>query len=181
MAIQVLGGHGYIRESGVEQLYRDGRIATLYEGTTGIQALDLLGRKVLGSQGKSLLLFTKNLHKLCQLEKGNSEHKEMINQLAAYTKEWPKLTQTICMKAMRDHDEVGAAAYDYLMYCGYVTLAYFWLDMSIKANALLVESEHDEAFLKSKINTAVFYFSRLLPRAESHKSALLTGTESLKL
>jgi len=178
LAIQVFGGHGYIRESGVEQLYRDGRIATLYEGTTGIQALDLLGRKVLGSQGKSLLLFTKKLHKLCQLEKANPVHKEMIEQLAGYTKEWPKLTQTIGMKAMRDHEEVGAAAYDYLMYCGYVTLAYFWLEMSIKATELLAASSN-VSFLNAKIHTASFYFSRLLPRADAHKSALLSGTETL--
>jgi len=178
LAIQVFGGHGYIRESGVEQLYRDGRIATLYEGTTGIQALDLLGRKVLGSQGKSLLLFTKQLHKLCQLEKANPVHKEMIEQLAGYTREWPKLTQTIGMKAMRDHEEVGAAAYDYLMYCGYVTLAYFWLEMSIKATELLAASSN-VSFLNAKIHTASFYFSRLLPRADAHKSALLSGTETL--
>jgi len=183
LAIQVFGGHGYIRESGVEQLYRDGRIATLYEGTTGIQALDLLGRKVLGSQGKSLLLFTKKLHRLCQLEKANPVHKEMIEQLAGYTKEWPKLTQTIGMKAMRDHEEIGAAAYDYLMYCGYVTLAYFWLEMSIKATKLLAADDvhQSDTFLKSKIRTASFYFSRLLPRAEAHKYSLLSGAATLML
>ena len=65
-AIQIYGGHGFIKESGVEQLYRDGRISTLYEGTTGIQALDLLGRKVLGIQGKSLLAFTKQIHVFCK-------------------------------------------------------------------------------------------------------------------
>lgn len=189
LAIQVLGGHGYIRESGVEQLYRDGRIATLYEGTTGIQALDLLGRKVLGSQGKSLLLFTKKLHTLCQSEKGCRSHEKMLDQLAMYTKEWPKLTQSVGVKAIKNHEEVGAAAYDYLMYCGYVTLAYFWLLMSIKATRLLAASAADtltdepqnEALLKSKINTASFYFARLLPRADAHKNALLSGAEILAL
>lgn len=184
LAIQVFGGHGYIRESGVEQLYRDGRIATLYEGTTGIQSLDLLGRKVLGSQGKSLLLFTQRLHRLCQQEKGNTAVKPMVDQLAHYAKEWPQLTQSIGIKAMKDHDDVGAAAFDYLMYSGYVTLAYFWLGMAVHATQLLASeytTSYSEAFLTSKIRTASFYFTRLLPRAEAHKKAMLAGVETLEL
>ena len=184
LAIQVFGGHGYIRESGVEQLYRDGRIATLYEGTTGIQSLDLLGRKVLGSQGKSLLLFTKKMNYFCQLEKDNQPFKAMIKQLAGYTKEWPQLTQTVAVKAIKDHEEVGAAAYDYLMYSGYVTLAYFWLQMAISSANLLESStdpEYSEAFLNSKIRTASFYFARLLPRADYHKQALDAGSDVLAM
>lgn len=188
LAIQVLGGHGYIRESGVEQLYRDGRISTLYEGTTGIQSLDLLGRKVLGTQAKSLLLFTKKIHRLCQLEKDNQAVVDMVKSLSVYAKEWPQLTQSIAIKGMKDHEEVGAAAYDYLMYSGYVTLAYFWLTMAINASSLLENSSNDQsgrgfsrAFLTSKMRTASFYYSRILPRAESHRQVLLSGADHLSL
>lgn len=188
LAIQVLGGHGYIRESGVEQLYRDGRISTLYEGTTGIQSLDLLGRKVLGTQAKSLLLFTKKIHRLCQFEKDNPSIAHMVKPLSGYAKEWPQLTQSVAIKGMKDHEEVGAAAYDYLMYSGYVTLAYFWLTMAINASRLLEGQDRvqqaesfSRAFLTSKVRTASFYFSRILPRAESHRQALLSGSGNLSL
>ncbi|WP_250654718.1 acyl-CoA dehydrogenase C-terminal domain-containing protein [Alkalimarinus coralli] len=188
LAIQVFGGHGYVRESGVEQLYRDGRISTLYEGTTGIQSLDLLGRKVLGTQAKSLLLFTKQIHRFCLLEKGNQPFSSMVKTLLDYAKEWPQLTQEIGIKAMKSHDEVGAAAYDYLMYSGYVTLAYFWLSMAVRA-ARLMESKptkqqggnYGDEFLNAKIRTASFYYSRLLPRAESHRKAMLSGEDALLL
>ncbi len=188
LAIQVLGGHGYIRESGVEQLYRDGRISTLYEGTTGIQSLDLLGRKVLGTQAKSLLLFTKKIYRLCQLEKDNQAILHMVKPMVGYAKEWPELTQTVAIKGMKDHEEVGAAAYDYLMYSGYVSLGYFWLTMAVNASKLLAEQPHTQpnngfsrGFLTSKVRTASFYFSRILPRAESHRQALLSGSENLSL
>jgi len=193
LAIQVFGGHGYICESGVEQIYRDGRIATLYEGTTGIQALDLLGRKVLGTQGKSLLVFTKKLHRFCQQQQDNQAFSSQLAQLAHYTQEWPQLTQSLGLKAMKDHQEVGAAAYDYLMYSGYVTLAYFTLLMAVTAQGLLdpllledqVEDQtanhYSEAFLNAKIRTAHFYFARLLPRADAHKASLQSGEATLAI
>jgi len=183
-AIQVYGGHGYVKESGVEQLYRDGRISTIYEGTTGIQALDLLGRKVLGTQGKSLLSFTKLIHSLCQNHKGNSVMSQQLATLSHYSKEWPDLTMKIAEKGMRDADEVGAASYDFLMYSGYVTLGYFWLKMAITAQDILDgnrQSTHcnQPEFLEVKINNARFYFDRILPRALSHKVIMLSGKDSL--
>jgi hypothetical protein len=188
LAIQVFGGHGYIRESGVEQLYRDGRISTLYEGTTGIQALDLLGRKVLGTQAKSLLLFTKKIHHLCQREKDHQAFDNIVKTLSGYAKEWPQLTQKIAIKGMKDHEEVGAAAYDYLMYSGYVILAYFWLTMALNASHLLEDQSGEDPingysreFLTSKLRTASFYFSRILPRAEAHRKVLLSGSDGLRL
>jgi len=184
-AIQIYGGHGFIKESGVEQLYRDGRIATLYEGTTGIQALDLLGRKVLGSQGKSLMSFTKIIHKLCQTQKDNHELSDCISILSAYSKEWPEITMNIGGKAMHDRDEVGAASFDYLMYSGYVTLAYFWAKMACTAQDILdgkkesVSSEVNKDFLEAKVNNAKFYFERILPRALGHKAMMQAGKGSL--
>ena len=180
-AIQVYGGHGYIKENEVEQLYRDGRIATLYEGTTGIQALDLLGRKVLGDQAKALLLFTKKIHKLCNsILDDSSSSKELVSlaeAMAPYSKEWPQLAQQVGMKALQDHDEVGAAAYDFLMYSGYVTLGYFWLYSALKAYQQ--SSELDSQLVASKLKTANFYVARLLPRTSTHRTSLLSGKANL--
>jgi len=184
-AIQIYGGHGFITESGVEQLYRDGRISTLYEGTTGIQALDLLGRKVLGSQGKSLLAFTKIIHKLCLSQENNESLSSYVASLSSFSKEWPELTMKIGSKAMKDPDEVGAASFDFLMYSGYVTLAYFWLKMAATAQEILngqrdsISGKIDRGFLEAKVMNAKFYFDRILPRALSHKAIMLAGKDNL--
>lgn len=189
-AIQIHGGHGFIKETGVEQLYRDGRIATLYEGTSGIQALDLLGRKVLGTQGKSLMSFTKMMH---LLSKENSHYDEssdigkLLKTLKSYSKEWPEITMQIGAKAMKNPDEAGAASFDYMMYSGYVVLAYFWAKMAITAQDLLdskneqIKAELPIGLLKSKVTHALFYFERILPRAFSHKAAMLAGNDCLEL
>jgi alkylation response protein AidB-like acyl-CoA dehydrogenase len=193
-AIQIHGGHGFIKETGVEQLYRDGRIATLYEGTSGIQALDLLGRKVLGNQGKSLMSFTKMMYVLCKENSHIDKDSELGKQLAtlkSYSKEWPDITMKIGAKAMKNPDEAGAASFDYMMYSGYVVLAYFWAKMAITADLLLNKdtvNDHQvrndslgKDFLETKLNNSRFYFERILPRAESHKSAMLSGNDSLKI
>ena len=185
-AIQIHGGHGFVKESGVEQLYRDGRIATLYEGTTGIQALDLLGRKVLGTQGKSLMLFTKMMHKLCKENEGSEQQAQLLTVLKTYSKEWPDLTMQLGGKAMKNPDEVGAASFDYLMYSGYVTLAYFWAQMAIISQQILDGKREaksatvNEDFLKDKIANATFYFERILPRANAHKQSMLSGWVNLQ-
>ncbi|GKW49950.1 acyl-CoA dehydrogenase C-terminal domain-containing protein [Halomonas sp. NCCP-2165] len=177
--VQVFGGHGFIQEWGMEQLVRDARITRLYEGTTGIQALDLLGRKVLMSQGESLKVFTKEIHKFCQAEEGNSALAEFVRPLAKLNAEWGELTMGIGMKAMADREEVGAASVDYLMYSGYVTLAYLFARAARQAQATLAEGSEDAAFYRGKLNTARFYFERLLPRTRSHKQAIEAGAESL--
>ena len=106
----------------MEQLVRDTKIACIYEGTTGIQALDLLGRKVLMTQGASLRNFTKQIHKFCQAEEGNAELAHLIKPLAEINKEWGDLTMKIGMAAMKNRDEVGSASVDYLMYSGYAVI-----------------------------------------------------------
>ncbi len=180
-AIQTYGGHGYIRENGVEQIYRDGRISTIYEGTTGIQALDLLGRKVLADQAQTLLVFTDQINTLCETVIDDQASPisliAMAKQLTLYTREWLELTEEIANKALHNPNEIGAASYDFLMYSGYVSLAYFWLDM---ANTARVPNEHfTQAFLQSKIKTARFYFDKLLPKAKSHRLTLQSGADSL--
>ena len=172
--MQVFGGHGYIREWGMEQLARDARIAPIYEGTNGIQALDLLGRKVLGSQGKLLRGFTKIVHKFCGAQAEHPQFKAHVTQLNQLNQEWGELTTKVGMAAMKNPDEVGAAAMDYLMYSGYIILAYLWLRMAIAA-----QSQDDAAFTQAKLATCDFYFKRLLPRTTTHRAAVEAGSECL--
>ena len=177
--MQILGGHGFIAEHGMEQIVRDTRIATLYEGTTGIQALDLLGRKVLMSQGEALKKFTKVIHKFCQANKDNDDMKEFVEPLSALNSEWGELTMQVGAKAMQNRNEVGAASVDYLMYSGYVTLGYFWALMAKTAQQKLSEGTTEKDFYNAKVKTARFYFAKLLPRSAGHKATMLTGAESL--
>jgi alkylation response protein AidB-like acyl-CoA dehydrogenase len=178
MGIQIYGGHGFIREWGMEQIVRDARIAMLYEGTTGIQALDLLGRKVLGSGGKLLLGFTKIIEQFCE-ENTADEDAEFIKVLKAYNEEWLALSMKIGEAAMQNPDEAGAAAVDYLMYSGYVTLAYFWARMAVIARKKVEAGDGDVSFYEAKLQTARFYYDRLLPRTQGHKDMMLSGAENL--
>lgn len=177
--LQVFGGHGYIAEWGMEQNVRDCRIATIYEGTTGIQALDLLGRKVLMTQGATLRRFTKIIHKFCKENKGDKRLKPYVSALDKLNSEWGDVTLKIGMKAMRNKEEVGAASVDYLMFSGYVVLAYFWARMAATAQTKLDQGTDEEGFYKAKLQTATFYYERLLPRTKAHVEAMLSGADNL--
>lgn len=177
--VQVYGGHGFIREWGMEQIVRDTRIALLYEGTTQIQALDLLGRKVLQTQGAMLRNFTKLVHKFCEANKDNADLQKFIQPLAAVNKEWGDLTMRIGMKAMQNPSEVGAAATDYMMYSGYAVMAYLWAWMSKVALDKLAAGEGDAAFYQAKLKTAEFYFKKLLPRTKAHADIIDGGLDVL--
>jgi len=175
LAMQCFGGHGYIQEWGVEQNVRDARIAMLYEGTTGIQALDLLGRKVLMTQGETLKRFTKIIHKFCQANT-QEDMKEFVEPLAVLNKEWGDITMHVGLAAMNDPEEVGAASVDYLMYSGYVSLAYFWSKAVLTA---ITSDTLDSERASSKIKTARFYFKRILPRTRSLVETIKSGAGDL--
>jgi alkylation response protein AidB-like acyl-CoA dehydrogenase len=179
LGLQCFGGHGFISEWGMEQNVRDCRISMLYEGTTGIQALDLIGRKVLGSGGELLRTFTKDVHQFCKEQGDNAEMKEFIEPLAALNKEWGELTMHIGTKAMENPDEAGAASVDFLMYSGYVTLAYLWARAALKSQSTLAAGTSEEAFYKAKITTARFYFQRILPRTTTCVGGIKAGASSL--
>ncbi|WP_165855454.1 acyl-CoA dehydrogenase C-terminal domain-containing protein [Marinobacter sp. JSM 1782161] len=179
LGMQVFGGHGFISEWGMEQNVRDARIGMIYEGTTGIQALDLLGRKVLMSQGESLKGFTKQVHVFCKENADNEQLKEFVEPLQALNKEWGDLTMKVGMTAMKNRDEVGAASVDYLMYSGYAVFAYLWARMAKVALDAMAEGTSEEAFYTAKVQTARFYFKRLLPRTKGHAESMLAGADSL--
>jgi len=177
--VQVFGGHGFIAEWGMEQIVRDTRIALLYEGTTGIQALDLLGRKVLMTQGAALKNFTKLVHTFCKENADNEGLSQFVGQLTSLNREWGDITMKVGMNAMKNRDEVGAASVDYLMYSGYTCLAYFWAKMAAVAQQKLAEGTTEEAFYKTKLQTAKFYYDRILPRTLSHAQMISAGSESM--
>jgi len=174
-ALQCYGGHGYIAEHGMEQLARDARITTLYEGTTGIQALDLMGRKTMQLQGAGLKVFLGMVQRFCEQQVGNAMLAEFIGPLMEKAQEWQALTIAIAKRAGGDPEEIGAAAYDYLFYSGYVVLAYWWARSVAAADA----SSHPQAFKDAKRETARFYYARLLPRTLAHRAAIESGTAPL--
>jgi len=179
LGVQVYGGHGFIAEWGMEQIVRDTRISLLYEGTTGIQALDLLGRKVLMTQGESLKNFTKMVHLFCKENADNDSMKQFIEPLGKLNKEWGELTMKIGMSAMKNRDEVGAASVDYLMYSGYACMAYFWAEMAAVAQKALASGSLEKGFYEAKIQTARFYFKRILPRTLGHAEAIAGGSDCM--
>jgi alkylation response protein AidB-like acyl-CoA dehydrogenase len=128
--LQVFGGHGYIREWGMEQYVRDARINMIYEGTNTIQSLDLLGRKVLGDNGKKLKKFGKLVAAFIEEEGVDEAMQEFVNPLADLGDKVTKLTTELGMKALGNADEVGGAAVDYLRVCGHLVFAYFWARMA---------------------------------------------------
>jgi hypothetical protein len=158
--LQVFGGHGYIREWGMEQFMRDARINMIYEGTNTIQSLDLLGRKVLGDNGAKLKKFGKLVSDFIEEEGTNEAMQEFVNPLADLGEKVTKLTTEIGMKAFQNGDEVGAAAVDYLRVCGHLVFAYFWARM---AKVALAKVDGGDPFYKAKLVTARFYFAKLLP------------------
>ncbi len=178
LGLQVFGGHGYIKEWGMEQIVRDTRISTLYEGTTGIQALDLLGRKVLSDRGKMLRFWTRIIHRFCR-DNDKKKMQEFIRPLRRHYREWGSFTRKLGLKAYKNRDEVGAAAYDYLMYAGYVSLAYFWAKIADAAYTQLEQGTEDPAFYQGKIKTARFFYKKLLPRAKMHKEVMLSGAKTV--
>ena len=172
---QVFGGHGYIREWGQEQLVRDVRITQIYEGTNGIQALDLMGRKVVASGGAYYRLFSGEIRQF--IATAGSELDEFAKPLAAYLDQLDGLTEWVLEQAKGNPNEIGAASVDYLNAFGYVAYAYMWALMARAAKA----GEGDEAFYSAKLGTARFYFARLLPRVTSLVASVKAGSESLYL
>jgi len=180
-AVQIHGGHGFIAETGVEQYVRDTRITLIYEGTTQIQALDLLGRKILRDQAKVLLDFIGEVNAFCAAEKANEAITSLVERLETLMREWGELTLEVGARIQQNLDELGAASVDYLMYCGYVTVAYFWARMAKVASEKLAEGEGRarDPFLQGKLKTARFYYERVLPRVEGLATCIRAGAPSL--
>lgn len=176
LGVQVYGGHGYIREHGMEQLIRDGRIFTLYEGTTGIQALDLLGRKLLKMQGGQLGPIAEEIQAFID-QHPNSPYVDTLRQ---HLHQWQQLSQELAAKAQQNPEEIGAASVDFLMFSGYVLLAWLWARMAeVATQQLDADGPRGKNFYRAKQKTAEFYFNRILPRAAIHAATLRSGADNL--
>jgi alkylation response protein AidB-like acyl-CoA dehydrogenase len=179
LAVQIHGGAGFIRETGVEQLMRDARITPIYEGTNGIQSLDLLGRKVFGTGGKSVQMMVERIREAITKFGPLPEVTPMATELGKRLDQWGKLTMELGGAAMKDREEVGAAATDYLAFSGYVCLGWCWLAAAGVAAKKLAEGAPDADFYKAKLVTARFYFDRILPRCDAHAAAARAGAAGL--
>jgi hypothetical protein len=179
LAVQVHGGHGFIRETGVEQLMRDARITPIYEGTNGIQALDLLGRKVFGTGGKSVQMMTARVREAIERFGGLPEVAPLAAELGRRLEQWGRLTMDLGAAAMKNPEEVGAAASDYLQVSGYVCLGWCWLAAAGVAAKKLAAGDAEADFYKAKLVTAKHYFDRLLPRIDAHAAAAKAGAAGL--
>jgi alkylation response protein AidB-like acyl-CoA dehydrogenase len=168
---QVFGGHGYIREWGQEQLVRDVRIAQIYEGTNGIQALDLLGRKVVANGGAALRLFASEVRDFAHAHVSPFGERlvEALERLEA-------LSGWLLEQAKGDPNSVGAASVEYLHLFGYVAYAYMWARMAAVAQT---SQSEDDAFYSGKLATAEFFFARLLPRTLSLEASIRAGSQPL--
>jgi alkylation response protein AidB-like acyl-CoA dehydrogenase len=174
--LQVFGGHGYIREWGMEQMLRDARINMIYEGTNSIQSLDLLGRKVLHDGGAKLRRFGKLVQDFIEQHGTSADMSEFVTPLADLGDKVQKLTMEIGMKAMSNPDEAGAASVSYLRVAGHLVFAYFWARM---ARVALDHAKGGDPFYRAKLATARFYFQRLLPETAYHIRAARSGAKNL--
>ena len=176
--MQVFGGHGYIKESGMEQFVRDARINMIYEGTNTIQALDLLGRKILGNNGATLKKFGKLVAALVEEEGVNEKMAEFINPVAYLGDKMGKLTTELGFKGFQDADEVGAAAVDYLRVAGHLVFGYLWARMAQVALREIAAGNTDPFYL-AKLQTARFYFAKLFPETASLMLTARAGAKVL--
>ncbi|CAM3988565.1 acyl-CoA dehydrogenase C-terminal domain-containing protein [Ectopseudomonas alcaliphila] len=172
---QIFGGHGFIREWGQEQLVRDCRITQIYEGTNGIQSLDLMGRKIVGSGGSFYKHLADEIKVFVASADANLD--EFTKPLAAAVQNLDELTAWVLDRAKGNPNEIGAASVEYLHVFGYTAYAYMW---ALMARAALGKEGQDE-FYASKLGTARFYFARLLPRIHSLSASVKAGSESLYL
>ncbi len=175
LGLQVYGGHGYIADNGMEQIVRDGRISTVYEGTTGIQALDLVGRKVLASGGKLLHALTAEIAEWCAKRRSDIRLDPFVARLEEATARWEDITGVMSERAIQNLDELGSASVDYTLYGGYTLLAWMWA----RSAEVALDADDDSPLHRAKIETARFYFDRILPRLNAHEAGVLAGAESV--
>ena len=176
--MQVFGGHGFVKEWGMEQFVRDNRINMIYEGTNTIQSLDLLGRKVLGNNGATLKKFSRLIGALIAEEGVNEQMAEFINPLAYLADQMTKFTIELGFKGLQNPDEVGAVAVDYMRVAGHLVFGYFWARMAQVALQKIAAGDPDR-FYVAKLQTARFYFAKLFPETATLMLTARSGSKSL--
>jgi hypothetical protein len=179
LATQVHGGMGFIEETGVAQHYRDARILTIYEGTTGIQALDLVGRKTIFDQGKQLDLLLNDVNiTLAQLQQ-QTQFSDLAIQLEAAILVGKQARSWLLDNATTDKAAAGSVSVNFMMMFGYICGAWMMAKASLKAQARLDLGQGDESFLQAKLITTQFYFEHLLPRIHANMASIQAGSHSI--
>ena len=178
-AVQIYGGHGFIWDSGVEQYVRDARIAQIYEGTNGIQALDLVGRKMGQGYGRLLRRFFHPVSQFIETYQENAELQEFVFPLAKAFGKLQQATASVAMKGLKDPNEAGAASVDFLRLFALVSMAYMWCLMAKTAQEKIAAGTGDKAFYESKLKTARFFMERVLPETESRFRMVMAGAKTL--
>lgn len=173
LGMQIYGGHGYIRENGMEQYLRDVRICQIYEGTNGIQALDLVGRKLPAHMGKSLRYFFHPLSTFLEQHADDEQLSVYINPLSKSFFRLQSATLFIAQRSLSNPDEAGAAASDYLKLFGFVAMGYMWAQMAEKS--IYHKANMSDGFYDAKLKTGLFYMQRLLPQTGSLLSSIMSG------
>jgi alkylation response protein AidB-like acyl-CoA dehydrogenase len=175
LGVQVYGGHGYIRDHGVEQYVRDARIAMLYEGTNGVQALDLVGRKLPQNTGRLLRGFFHPVSAFIEAESAHPQLGALVTGLGRAFGALQLATAHIAQKGLADPEEAGAAASEYLRLFGLVALGYMWARTAVVAAEKLPAADGDAGFYRDKLTTARFYMERILPQSGALLAAIKSG------
>ena len=176
---QVYGGHGYVKEWGMEQFVRDSRIAMIYEGTNGVQAMDLCGRKLASKGGRAIQAFFKMIDEEIAEAKGNEALADIAVKLEKALGEQKAATMWFMQNAMANPNHLGAGAHHYMHIMGIVTLGFFWLKQAKTASAALAGSPEDKAFYEAKMTSAAYYAERFLPDAGALRRKLEAGSENM--
>ncbi|MCA0377152.1 MAG: acyl-CoA dehydrogenase C-terminal domain-containing protein [Gemmatimonadetes bacterium] len=179
IALQTLGGHGYIKEYGLEQYVRDARIAQIYEGTNAVQALDLVGRKLPMEGGRLVRRFFERVKADVDTAAAIDDLADFAKALGASLYQLQKATMLLAERGFANPDEVGAAATEYLHLMGYVAVGWQWLRMATVSRQHLADGHGDRRFHEAKLKTARFYFTRLLPEAGTLLTAIQAGAGAI--
>jgi hypothetical protein len=176
---QIFGGHGYIEEHGMSQFVRDARITMIYEGANGIQALDLVGRKLASNGGRAVFAFFAELDEYIAARKGNEALKQYVDALATAKAQLQDGTTWLMQNGMSNFDNAGAASHDYLNLFGLTALTYMWAQMAEAALAAKANGGGSDPYYDSKLATGRFYVERVLPDAGAHLAKLKAGAASM--
>ncbi len=178
-ALQCLGGHGYIREWALEQFVRDARIAMIYEGTNGIQALDLVGRKLALNGGRALRTYMGELRAYVENHSDNTTMTAYTEPLAHAVDDLQRATSWLMKNAMTKPENAGAGSVAYMHLMGLVSLGYMWAQIAQAAHAALDSGSGDRTFYANKLITARYFFSHMLPETSIHLTRVEAGAENI--
>jgi hypothetical protein len=176
---QVFGGHGYIREWGMEQFVRDARIAQIYEGTNGVQAMDLVGRKLAQNGGRAVRTFFEVVSGDIADARSAGDPAGIAAPLEKALGDLQAATMWLAQNGMADPNNAGAGAYAYMNLMGTVTLGWMWLKMAAASTRLLDQAGEDRAFHEAKVTTARFYAARELVKSSAYRGQIEAGAEAL--